>query len=191
MADSNPQTLTQDEFATHFRRAAPVLWCVAAATLGNRDGAEDAVQDAALSAMRRLDSFHAGTNFTAWMSKIVRFTALNQIRHARRGPQPLSDEDTVPATDTAPSVAVTSAGELLPDQSQFDDRVLHGLQSLSEEQRTCLLLRTVVDLSYREIAGMLGMPEGTAMSHVHRARHHLMERLRAPANEGTTARRMR
>ena len=62
--------------------------------------------------------------------------------------------------------------------------MLNGLNGLHETQRTCLLLRTVLDLPYREIGKMLDIPNGTAMSHVHRARQQLVDQLRdTPAGE--------
>ncbi|MBT8484154.1 MAG: RNA polymerase sigma factor, partial [Phycisphaerae bacterium] len=73
--------------------------------------------------------------------------------------------------------ALTSRGTLPPDQRSFDDDVLHALDGLEETARACLLLRTVVDLPYKEIARALDVPEGTAMSHVHRARRVLREKL--------------
>ncbi|MCA8975519.1 MAG: sigma-70 region 4 domain-containing protein [Planctomycetes bacterium] len=56
--------------------------------------------------------------------------------------------------------------------------MLRGLNCLRETTRICLLLRTVLDLPYPEIGEMLGIPEGSAMSHVHRARQQLVARLR-------------
>ena len=83
----------------------------------------------------------------------------------------------LPAGIDRNALPVNGNGELAPDQSAFDDRVLAGLHELSEPQRACLLLRTVLDLSYREVASTLEIPEGTAMSHVHRARQTLREKL--------------
>ena len=84
----------------------------------------------------------------------------------------------VPEVRSRPAPApVNEAGELLQDQEAFDDQVLHGLRGLGPDQRAALLLRTVLGLGYREIAGALEIPEGTAMSHVHRAREALRRRL--------------
>ena len=72
---------------------------------------------------------------------------------------------------------VNGRGELRSDQAAFDDRVLRGLRELSAVQRSALLLRAVLELKYHEIARALEIPEGTAMSHVHRAREVLRARL--------------
>lgn len=178
MPDSTAQTLSLDQFAARFERAAPVLWCVAAGVLGTRDGAEDVVQDAALLAMARLATFRADSDFTAWMAKIVRYTALNQLRRDRRAPASLDLEHPDPAAPVARTPMVSERGALLSDQADLDDEVLRSLEGLRETQRTCLLLRTVLDMSYGEIGAMLGIPQGTAMSHVHRARQRLVDQLR-------------
>jgi len=57
----------------------------------------------------------------------------------------------------------------------FDDRVRAALETLPETARQCLLMRTLFDAPYSEIAARLDIPEGTAMSHVHRARRTLRE----------------
>ncbi len=60
------------------------LWLIAAAITGDRTEADDIVQDAALVALRKLGDFTAGTSFVAWMSQIVRLTALNHVRKSNR-----------------------------------------------------------------------------------------------------------
>ncbi len=66
----------------------------------------------------------------------------------------------------------------------FDDDLAAALRSLDEMPRCCLLLRVVMDLPYKDIAQVLDIPEGTAMSHVHRARRQVRERLGAnPGSE--------
>ncbi len=184
MPDHSEETLSLDQFAARFERVASVLWCVAAGVLGSRHAAEDAVQDAALQAMAKLTTFRADTDFTAWMAKIVRFTALNQMRRVRRGPQPFDPDMPDPTAPSANTPLVSEMGDILPNQIGLDDHVLNGLNGLHETQRTCLLLRTVLDLPYREIGKMLDIPNGTAMSHVHRARQQLVDQLRdTPAGE--------
>ena len=72
---------------------------------------------------------------------------------------------------------LSAQGELGPDCEGFDDELLEALRQLDTDARACLLLRVVMDMPYREIAETLGIPQGTAMSHVHRARRALGERL--------------
>ena len=62
-------------------------------------------------------------------------------------------------------------------EEQFDDQLLHALNQVSEVARCCLLLRVVEQLPYAEISELMEIPEGTAMSHVHRAKANLRKQL--------------
>ena len=73
--------LSPDGFASRFTACSRALWCIATAILGDPDLAEDVLQEAAVTALRKLEDFDPSTSFSAWMGQIVRYTALN---HARR-----------------------------------------------------------------------------------------------------------
>lgn len=166
--------IDRNEFATRLRDAYPRLWTIAAAILGDRDRAEDIVQEAAITGLRRLESYEAGTDFAAWMGQVVRFTALNARKSAGNRKMQAVDghvlEQTVSESPGTASDPVSLAGVLAEDQDAFDDSVTEAVESLEPERRACLLLRVVHNLSYTDIAAQLGVPEGTAMSHVHRAK---------------------
>jgi RNA polymerase sigma-70 factor (ECF subfamily) len=174
--------LTPEQFAEAFTESSRTLWCIAAGVLGNRDAADDVLQDAAMIALNKLEQFDPDTSFTAWTGRIVRYVALNHARRRQRTRATAMDPVTLDAVTPNRDGAVTSAadgrGQLLPDQECFDDDVLNALGGLEEIARACLLLRTVLELPYREIALALDIPEGTAMSHVHRSRRVMRERLR-------------
>lgn len=175
--------LTKHEFARRFQASGRLLWVVAAGVLGEASEADDVLQEAGMMAFAKLDQFQPGTNFQAWMAQFVRNVALNHGRRLqRRRPQALAngtleDLPAQPAGHSQASLPVDRHGELALDQVAFDDDVLAGLRSLSPAQRSCLLLRSVMELSYLEIAETLSIPEGTAMSHVHRGRALMRERL--------------
>ncbi|MFA6043474.1 MAG: RNA polymerase sigma factor [Phycisphaerales bacterium] len=184
-------SLSRDEFATRYQCARPQLTLLAFAILGDRALAEDLVQEAAVTALERLSSFDPATSLLAWMSQIVRNHSLNALksRTRRRTFATSSDDLTVrPAAGAShsPPPAITPAGELTREQAAFDDRLTAALLELDFVQRSCLLLRTVGDLPYSKVALITGVPEGTAMSHVHRARKALRERLAPapPPNQG-------
>ncbi|MBK8239359.1 MAG: sigma-70 family RNA polymerase sigma factor [Deltaproteobacteria bacterium] len=172
-APSHPGALTPTVFAACFRRASPSLWCIAAAVLGERTHAEDVLQEAAMTGLTKLGTFAPGTSFAAWMGQIVRFTALNHRRKRSRRAEAELTEAVVGAA-TAPS----------PIDAAFDARTTAALASLGETARACLLLKIVVELDYAAIAEILGIPAGTAMSHVHRARAQLRARLLDDATTG-------
>ncbi|CAN5561096.1 N/A [soil metagenome] len=171
------------EFARNFREAYRTLWSIAAGIVNDPFIAEDVVQEAAVTALGKLTEFEPNSNFTAWMAKIVRYVALNQSRRTRRQPTNLDpsamDDSLASRADERPGTQpiIDSRGRLDVQRTPFDDRVMHALNAVSEIARACLLLRTVQGLSYDEIAAALQIPPGTAMSHVHRTRLMLRERL--------------
>ena len=189
----------RERFSAHFSSSFRALWFTAAGIVGNRSLAEDVVQEAAIIGLEKFSQFQDGTSFPAWMGQIVRHVALNSMRkETRRKTSTLEPDGTARHADGGtgtPRTAhnpendkVTRAvrGELAPDQRDFDDHVVRALGELSPAARGCLLLRTVEGMEYREISALLGIPEGTAMSHVHRSRQVLREKLGNVATTKTT-----
>ncbi len=183
---SSTEVLSPAQFAKEFQQCSSQLWLMAAAMLGDRHLAEDIVQDAGIIALKQLNEFRIGTNFVAWMSQIVRFQAYNQSRkRTRRGtrsvdPVTLDSE----ASDAASPSQLPDANCILPpEQTFFDDEVMRALHDLRDVARACLLLRSVHQLSYAEIAAMLDIAEGTAMSHVHRSKALLRQKLSTNSNK--------
>src|SRR5689334_7615515 len=173
MTGSTPGTagtepMTRDAFARALEEHRALFLCLAASVLGARTGAEDVVQEAAIVGLSKLGGFEPGTCFTAWMGRIVRYLALNQARKTARSGERRH------ATDVERLSGRTSSSPIAID---FDDRLMRALASLSENARASLLLLTVLELDYREIARVLEIPEGTAMSHVHRSREALRRAL--------------
>ncbi|MEM9187442.1 MAG: RNA polymerase sigma factor [Planctomycetota bacterium] len=186
--------LSAEEFAERFREAYPRLWTVAVAMIGDKSRAEDLVQDAAMTAMRRLDDFSPGTNFAAWMSQIVRYNALNELKQRKRRKSEAFDLHAIAvkadSSHDRGDAAVTADGLVRKDQHEFDDHVLTALDTIEPQRRACLLLRVVHGLPYEEIAEVIGVPRGTAMSHVHRAKAAMRAALSRdePAEESREAR---
>lgn len=173
--------LTPARFGELFHVHARKFWCVAAAVMGDRARASDVVQEAATIALGKLEEFDPATSFGAWMGQIVRYVALNEGRKHRRNLLSLTDPAIL---DGARGRSLTERPRVVdPDgrvplhQQEFDDDVSSALNGLDNIPRACLLMKTVLDLPYVEIADLLGVPEGTAMSHVHRARKAMREHL--------------
>jgi RNA polymerase sigma-70 factor (ECF subfamily) len=156
--------LTPETFAKELSSAHRAVWTIAVAILHDRAAADDTIQEAAAIALSKLGEFDTTTSFVAWFGQIVRFTALNEGRRRQRAQA---------GKDAAPESPVGRP----PATAAFDARLQAALAGLDDTARTCLLMRTVHDMTYAEIARALGIPEGTAMSHVHRARIQLRERL--------------
>jgi RNA polymerase sigma-70 factor (ECF subfamily) len=144
----------------------------------NTADAEDVVQDAYLRAFRYLEAFR-GDNFRVWLLTIVRNSFLDWLKDNRSGRQvfqPVAAD--VEWTDPAPSPEAM----LL---ERVDSETLGTLISrLPTEYREVLILREIEDLSYKDIAEVTGVPPGTVMSRLSRAR--LALRKAWTENEKTT-----
>ncbi len=178
--------LSNEEFSRHYKEAWRVLWCIAAGETGDRSSADDIVQQAALIALERLDTFDPSTSFLAWMAQIVRYTAKNESQKTRRRRTSSTDPVVIDASESgagrtdntsAGGSPISRFGHLLAHQNVFDDKLLAALRTLDTVARSCLLLRVVLDSPYKEISLVLGIPQGTAMSHVDRARRALRVQL--------------
>lgn len=182
-----PARLTAAEFTARFQSGARVLWTLAAGLLGDPIEAEDVCQEAFLAAYAKRDQFDPATNFQAWMGRFIRNVVSNELR--KRGRRNTASTDPlvldgecvgVDARGSAGSWSTYEAeasGGVAFDSDAFDEHLAAGLRELAEVPRSCLLLRTLRELSFAEIAQLLEIPEGTAMSHVHRARLALRARL--------------
>lgn len=129
--------------------------------------AEDAVQDACLRAIRHFHGFR-GVDGRAWLLSIVRNTCFTRLRRRRSGGEVVEFEEemhSVEADDAGPEadLARTIAAE----------QVREALDRLPVEFREVLVLRELEGLSYREIAQVAGVPIGTVMSRLARARRQL------------------
>jgi RNA polymerase sigma-70 factor, ECF subfamily len=176
--------LTEQEFAAEFTAAFRSLWLTAFSVVRDSAWAEDVVQDAAVVGLRKRAQYEPGTSFRAWMGQIVRFVALNKARKLSKAELTqletgLLDAASARANETPPTrktrTVLTASGQLPAHQEHFDDELTNSLDGLSRMARACLLLRTIEGLSYDEISQVLGVPKGTAMSHVHRSRNQLRD----------------
>lgn len=171
--------MTPEEFARRYEESRRTLWFIAAAVVGDRTLAHDVVQEAAAIAMVKRGEFDAATNFTAWMGQIVRYVALNEGRARQRRRAVLAPEGEFAQSRGGPAATGIEV--------KGDEKVMAGLMMLDEVARTCLVLRIVHGLSYTQISRALNVPEGTAMSHVHRSRLALRERLGGSPPKGASA----
>ncbi len=147
--------------------------------------ADDLVQDTYLKAFRSASQFQRGTNLKAWLFTILHNTFRNMRRHDGRNPVDVDSEYVEQAPSRAPSEF--SPEELLT-RATLDADLQAALDALPGAFRQAVWLRDVEELTYAEIAGVLGVPIGTVMSRISRGRRALHERLRATrATDADTA----
>lgn len=156
-----------------------VMYRVARSITGTHADAEDLVQDSLVRAFRAIDRFD-GRHPRAWLLTIVRNTQINRTR--RRRPVLLDDPD---RADVEGQMETTESGEDTYLDATFDARVIEALGSLSDDSRQVVELVDLADLSYAEAAEALGVPIGTVMSRLHRARTKIRDHLAAQGFERT------
>ena len=154
--------------------------------MGGAADAEDAVQDACLRAYRYLDAFRGG-NAKAWLLKIVRNCCLDTLKARPRTESLEPDAEGRVAPAHARALAEAAAAAPTPESlliAKADAAALQAmLAALPVAFREVLVLRELEELSYKEIAQVTGLPLGTVMSRLARARTLLAGRLSAAAAE--------
>lgn len=151
-----------------------VLYGVAMRLTRNPHDAEDVVQDTLLRAYRALDSFD-GRYPRAWLLTILRNTNINRVR--KRTPDLLDDEERTLGALAAPGADGRDGPAELALERIPDTAVVEALRQLSDDHRAVVVLVDVDGLTYQEAADLLGVPIGTIMSRLHRARRKLRARL--------------
>jgi RNA polymerase sigma factor (sigma-70 family) len=141
----------------------PALRRYAWALLRNQDAADDLVQDCLERALGRWHLRRRDANPRAWMFTILRNLYLNDVRERKRRGLHVEFQE----TDGHVS------GELDGERNLMGRDALYALNALPEEQRSLLLLIAVEDFSYQEAATLFGVPTGTIMSRLNRARANL------------------
>lgn len=146
----------------------------------NPTEAEDLVQDTLVKAMRARDQFEAGTNMRAWLLRILTNTFINRYRRGGLEKAVLEGPDADPLADgwvSASTMASMRDPESAALRPVLEAEIRSALDELPEEFRLAVVLADVEELSYREIADIMGCPIGTVMSRLHRGRRLLKTRL--------------
>ncbi|WP_329285601.1 RNA polymerase sigma factor [Streptomyces sp. NBC_00691] len=162
----------EEAFAVLVERHTPMLLRLATRLLSSRTEAEDAVQEALISAWRRLPDFQGRSAFGTWLYRIVTNRCFNILRGRTTG-VPLEAAGDVAAAEHAVSPARIAEG-------RDAVRELRGaLDLLSAEQRACWVLREVDGQSYEFIADAVGISQEAVRARVFRARRCLTQALGA------------
>lgn len=150
--------------ALHMRRAFSVAWRL----LGQREDAEDLVQEAFMTALERIDTFQPGRAFGPWFYRILVNRGLN-ARRAR----------SLRATEALPEAVVSGDASPLraTEQAELRAHLREALDALPERQREIVQLFELEGFGSAEIAEILELSDGTVRWHLHQARRRLREAL--------------
>jgi RNA polymerase sigma-70 factor (ECF subfamily) len=165
------------EIVRHFQRA---VYRVAYALTRNASDADDLAQETFVRAYQAIGRFRVGEPLYPWLSRITVNLAYSLHRRRKRRPEtsiePLVESGHQWATGDDPAERAAEAEQR--------ERLAEAFAELSHEHQVVLTLRVVEDLPYEEMARTLGVPVGTVMSRLSRARAELRTRLRARTGEG-------
>jgi RNA polymerase sigma-70 factor (ECF subfamily) len=157
------------------------IYRVAYRLCGDRDEAEDLIQEALIEAFEAFPRFASGTHFDRWVFRIMRNTYIDRIRRRSKA--------RVESLDAA--ITTVNGGRLIheivdlsgaPDidlmARTLDGPIQEALESLPEEFRTVVILADIEEFSYEEVSRIVGCPVGTVRSRLHRGRAILKEKLK-------------
>jgi RNA polymerase sigma-70 factor (ECF subfamily) len=167
-------------FEAEAHRHLGALYSFAFKLARSRDDAEDLVSDTYLRAIERWGQFRPGTNMRAWLFTILYHLFVSRRRRIDAREVYSLDDPDVPG---AAEVVGTSDPEGEFYDSFIDAEVVAAIEALPAEYRDAVLLSDVHGRRYAEIAGALGVPEGTVKSRLFRGRRMLQRRLRGYATD--------
>src|SRR5436309_9625826 len=140
----------------------------------NAEDAEDLVQETYLKAYRYYDKFEEGTNFKAWLFKIMKNTFINNYRKKQQAPTLSDFAEIEESFETQVSEDASKPGLKNPEEelleNVLDEDVQRALDKLPPDYRMVVLLADLEGFSYKEIAEILDVPVGTVMSRLYRGR---------------------
>ena len=178
----------REKFTNDAMQYAPQLFSTALRMTRNRADAEDLVQETFIKAWRSYATFQEGTNLRAWLFRIMTNTFINKYNAQQRRPQETEMDEVeelflfrrLGAFDQS-KMTQSAEDQLL--ELFTDDEVKNALEELPDMFRLPVLLSDVDGFSYKEIAEMLDVPNGTVMSRLHRGRKMMQKLLYAYAKE--------
>jgi RNA polymerase sigma-70 factor (ECF subfamily) len=180
----NKRDLSRETFEREALDHLDSLYAAALRLTRSEADAEDLVQDTFLKAYRFYDRFEAGTNLRAWLHRIQTNTFINRYRRRTRERQAVDGAHAGPVGDGVMSRAAMRAFSqpvAAAERPIVVGEIQAALSELPDDYRVMVLLADVEELSYREIADVVGCPIGTVMSRLHRARKMLQKRLLSQA----------
>jgi RNA polymerase sigma-70 factor (ECF subfamily) len=158
------------------------LYNTLVAVLGSADDAHDVAQEAFVSAFQKLHTFKGRSAFYSWLFRIALNASVSQKRKLRRVPvsiDAIREQSGTEPIERHPAARPEHSLETVERQVA----VRAALAELAEEFRTALVLKEMEDLSYEEIAQIVGCPIGTVRSRIHRARAELRDKLQGLLRE--------
>jgi RNA polymerase sigma-70 factor (ECF subfamily) len=162
-------------------RHAERLYRLAVSMTGNRVDAEDIVQESLVGAFKGMKGFAGRSSVKTWLTRILVTQVARWRREQKRHRllRPLHLAGLAAGHEAEDEKAEPVAGRTTGEQTGARLDLMEAIGRLSAEHKDVVVLRELEQLSYEEIAAVLGVPRGTVESRLHRARGELRERLKA------------
>lgn len=161
-----------------------VVYRIARRLTSDQHAAEDLTQETYLKAYKSFPSFEMREyGIKPWLLRILHNTFLNRLAREQRTPRPTDDVQLMGLYDPASGWGGDLSASLCGEHEYLDEEVKRAIDALAPGFRTVLLLWATMELSYQEIAEIVGVPVGTVMSRLHRARQQLLAGLPHYARE--------
>jgi RNA polymerase sigma-70 factor (ECF subfamily) len=170
----------QRAFAEMVLQSQKKVFNIAYRMLGNSEEAKELAQEVFVSVFNSIKDLREEIKFDSWLTQITLNHCRNRRKYLKRRQYFNSDslDDPIETEDGGVSKAVHDPSdnpEALYEKKMIQELVQRGLQKLKEDQRELLVLRDLQGFSYEEICELLGLPEGTVKSKLHRARMDLKQ----------------
>lgn len=152
-------------FSELIERYQTVVFNCAFRIVGDMEDAADVTQSVFLKLYQHVESVDSSRPFFSWLYRVAVNEAIDHKR--RRKPHDVLDEEVIEATNTSPDQQLV--------QRDREAVLMRAMDHLSEEQRSVVVLRHFAELSYRDIAGVLEIPESQVKSRLYAARQRLKD----------------
>ena len=184
-AEEAAQSFGEEAFRSELLEHLDSMFRLGLSLCKNPRDAEDLTQEATLKALHHWQQYRPGTNMRAWLLAIVRNAFINRYRRQRNRPgnvefdevEPFLADSTSGTDQELRHLSVRNLEQLQRMGEQLDGPVKRALEELSDDFRETFLLAVVEELSYKDIAEILGVPVGTVMSRLFRARKQMQSKL--------------
>ena len=168
---------TADEFLSEITKNKDAFYRFIKRTVWDPAIVDDVFSSAVLAAYENRHKYTTGTNFRAWMYRILLNKCFIANRETSRRPVPLNDVTAVCKVSVSGPRTVVVLDDPMKILDECGDEVYRAFRKLSTAQRACIMLRGVECYSYREIADVLEIPLGTVVTHLARGRAKLRTEL--------------
>ena len=155
------------------------VYGIAYGVIRNREDALDIAQEVFIKAFKKLRGFRGSSSFYTWLYRITINMAIDHARKKRHIVNVDYDEQILedpPSDAGVPRPRQVNPLESL-ERAELNETIMEAIAELPEEQRATVVLREIEDLSYAEIASVLGCSIGTVMSRLHYGRKKLRQKL--------------